>query len=385
MINLGIDQAQYRLWSTRAVPHQLLPGSGLSLGISLGLLGAGTVFLIRIWWDTPLLSEIPLTHLAIVLATLPFLVHGLLLSGLSTLRGDITGMNIALLTGTLVYAVGIGTLFTLGRLTVEAALGVWALNATICWAVMLPRATRLGPLFPASIEVIRRQLLLGLKYAPYILFAFLILRIDVLFIAHLVGLEGVGLYSIAVLFPEMVWIITDSLAYPLAHKQANLVDGEAAGVTLLAIRVIVLLVVGLSTLIAVLAPWLIPFAYGNVFRAASSIVWALSPGILGMAVWRSLNPYLVRTRNPWLQPAIAGAALVTNVVLNLVLIPTWGLVGAAIASSVSYLVGASLAARVFLRNTDTRISSMVPARQDLLVLWGFARFSWRKVRAGTPN
>lgn len=385
MVNLGTDQAQYRLWSTGAVPRELLRGSGLTLGFFLGLLGAGALLLFRILFGGPLLEQIPVGQMVIALSALPFMVHGLLLTGLATLRGDVTKINVALISGTVVYVAGVIALFFSHRLTVKATLVLWALNAITSWGVMVVGTSSGGAFLPLSLEVALRQVRLGLKYAPYILFTFLLLRIDVLFVAEMVGLTAVGLYSVAVLFPELVWIVTDSLAVPLAHKQANLEGGKATEVTIMAIRVILVLLAILTMLIALLAPWLIPFAYGDPFRAAGPVVWALLPGIVGMAVWRTLNPFLVRTQSPWVQPAIGGATLILNLLLNLVLISKWGVIGAAAASSISYLIGGVVAAQLFLRNTQHGFRDLVPTRDDVQIVSRYMRSTLVAARAVINN
>lgn len=380
LVNLGTDQAQYRLWSTEAAPRRLLPATGVTLGISLGLVGAGILFLIRILWSNSFLAGIPLQQLAVAVAALPFMVHGLLLGGLAILRGDLTRMNMVSLAAAFVQTVAIFVLFQKDAITVMAVLLVWAITVTIPWVLMLPTAAKTGPLFPPSIQILHRQLLLGIRYAPYILFSFLILRIDVLFVAHIVGLEGVGLYSVAILFPEMVWMVTDSLAYPVSNRQANLPDDDAAGVTILAVRLALLLATAGSLVIAGLAEWLIPFAYGDAFGPATAVVWLLTPGVVGLAIWRTLNPYLVRSQAPWVPPTITGTALLSNVVLNLILIPRWGITGAAAASSISYALGAALAARTYFSHAGRRPRDIAPSREDLMMLWAFCSSVWSMMR-----
>lgn len=380
VLNLGLDQAQFRLWSTDDRSRRLLPATGLALGIGLGVGGAVSLILIRVLWSSGFLAQVPLTHIAITAAALPFMVHGLLLTGLSILRGAIPRMNVAVLAAAVLHTLSVTILFLVGGLNVTVTIVIWACITGIPWLVMLRTASQSGALFPPSTDLIRRQLLLGLRYAPYVFFGFLILRVDVLLIAQMMGLSSVGVYSVAVLFPEVVWVITDSLAYPIANRQANLPHDQAAGLTVVAVRVVLLLVLPATALVAINAQWLIPLAYGAAFEAAGRVVWALTPGVIGLAVWRTLNPYLVRTQSPWTQPTIAGAALVANILLNLLLIPLWGIMGAAGASSIAYLLGAAIALRIFLRTNEMSVTTLVPSRTELMLLWNFGRSTWEGMR-----
>lgn len=376
ILNLGLEQAQYRLWSTGAAPRRSLPATGFTLGIGLGSFGAVCLFLVRTLSGDSFISEIPPSHMIIAVIALPFMVHGLLLVGLAILQGYINRMNLASLAAAVAQFLAIGILFQQDKLSVGRVLLIWTISAAIPWMLLLHSAAMTGPLFPPSGPVMRNQILLGLRYAPHILFAFLILRIDVLFLAEMRGFSSVGLYSVAVLFPEMVWVVTDSLMYPVSNRQANLPEDEAARVTSLAFRVVGLLAVSGGVLAAFIGHWLVPFAYGGEFSPATPVIWTLIPGIVGLALWRALNAYLLRTVNPWVQPAIGGAALLANVILNVALIPAWGIVGAAAASSIAYLVGACLAARTFLATADQRGQTLVPTSDDARVLWEFARSIW---------
>lgn len=380
VLNLGLDQAQFRLWSTEVNSRRLLPATGFVLGISLGVLGAGLVFLARLIWTQSLVNEIPLTHMLWGIAALPFMVHGLLLTGLAVLRGDIRRMHLATMTSASVQMALIVLLFIGQALSVEAVLVVWFVTTVIPWMLMLRRARALGPLFRAPINLMRRQLKLGIRYAPYIVFAFLILRVDVLVIAEMMDLRSVGIYSVAVLFPEVVWIFTDSLAYPVAHRQANLPDRDAAEVTFVALRVVIVLVVLAGPVVATAAHWIIPTAYGASFAPASSVVWVLIPGVLGLALWRTLNPYLVRTAAPWVPATIGGASLLVNLILNLVLIPLWGIRGAALASSIAYWFGAALAVRFFLADAAGSPGILIPKAKDVMILWRFGASTCQTIK-----
>ncbi len=71
-------------------------------------------------------------------------------------------------------------------------------------------------------------------------------------------------------------------------------------------------------------------------------LWALLPGIVAMAAQRSCGIFLVKRDHPWLISGLLGLAVGVNVLLNLVLIPRWGAVGAALASSASYVLSAAV-------------------------------------------
>ena len=69
---------------------------------------------------------------------------------------------------------------------------------------------------------------------------------------------------------------------------------------------------------------------------------ALGPGIILLAVARVLAAYQTSLGRLWLGSLIATVAVAVAIVFDLVLIPVWGAVGAAVGASVSYGVACLL-------------------------------------------
>ena len=111
--------------------------------------------------------------------------------------------------------------------------------------------------------------------------------------------------------------------------------------------------------------------FGASFVAASPALLALLPGILAMSIQLVLGSALSGRGRPL--PVTVGAALafVVNVVLNLLWIPRYGIVGASLASSVSYAVVTLVVIVAYLRITGSRLrDALVLRREDLAKLAG---------------
>jgi O-antigen/teichoic acid export membrane protein len=112
--------------------------------------------------------------------------------------------------------------------------------------------------------------------------------------------------------------------------------------------------------------WLfLPLFYGNDFSYAYVVLLALLPGVSMVAVVRPLWNWLLRQGRPWLITGLVGAAIVLNVALNAVLLPTVGVIGASIACTGAYvLIGGGLAIwAVKVAGTDLR--ALIPGPADL--------------------
>jgi O-antigen/teichoic acid export membrane protein len=75
------------------------------------------------------------------------------------------------------------------------------------------------------------------------------------------------------------------------------------------------------------------------------------PGLMATGFGSVLNTKLAGEGYPPLTIWAAAAALLTNVLLNLAMIPTWGLEGAAISTSVAYILWAAIVTIGFQRRT----------------------------------
>jgi O-antigen/teichoic acid export membrane protein len=93
---------------------------------------------------------------------------------------------------------------------------------------------------------------------------------------------------------------------------------------------------------ALAAPVVLPLVYGDAFRDAVVPVWILLVGLAGGGVTGVLTAYLSGNGRPGLGSAAVGSGLVVTLALDLALIPPFGIVGAALASTVAYLTTAAV-------------------------------------------
>src|SRR4029077_7608799 len=90
---------------------------------------------------------------------------------------------------------------------------------------------------------------------------------------------------------------------------------------------------------------------------------------------------------------MATSALILNIVMNFILIPLWGIVGAAAASLISYTFGAMLAITFSSRLSGAPpLSFVIPTRQDFAnvvsmttTILGQVRASLRPAKAGAGH
>jgi Na+-driven multidrug efflux pump len=86
---------------------------------------------------------------------------------------------------------------------------------------------------------------------------------------------------------------------------------------------------------------------------------SLTLGLVLAAVFKSVNSYFAGKGNPYFTIKLMGAAVTINVVLNFLLIPKYGGIGAGIASTVSYTFSAIGVVIVLMIKEKVKISNVL--------------------------
>jgi O-antigen/teichoic acid export membrane protein len=187
--------------------------------------------------------------------------------------------------------------------------------------------------------LMRRLFRFGVPTMPAEVSLYLLNFVDRLIIVRSLGLAEAGLYSLGVKFAQAVNVLVRGfqLAWPpLAYSIRE--DEEARSVYA---TVVTLFVAGCAWLVAgmwLLSRWIVRALADPKFFDSFEVIGLISTAVTLYALYLVLVVILGRTgRTEFNLPAAIGA-LVANVVLNLILVPPLGIVGAGLALVASYVV-----------------------------------------------
>jgi O-antigen/teichoic acid export membrane protein len=174
----------------------------------------------------------------------------------------------------------------------------------------------------------------------YMLFLTSMYHVDVLMLASVVTETQVGYYKSALVISQFLWVIPRSIQSMLIQSVSDLwADGRidqineiASRVTRYGMLVVVLLSIGLGAL----AKDFVPLYLGDGSMPVVTPLLILLPGTIGFAVVRPI--LAISHAKADMKPLIAatGAAAALNLGLNAVLIPRYGILGAAVATTIGY-------------------------------------------------
>ena len=199
-------------------------------------------------------------------------------------------------------------------------------------------------------------------------------RVDQLIIAILLPPEQLGFYVLAVSLGERLWIVTGAAANALLPHLANSKERDltiAAVVT----RHVVLWTGAGCLIVFVLGDMLIRALYSPAFAEAVAPLRWLLPGILVATIGKNLGAEMVLRKMVGYLVWMAGVAAVVNLVGNLLLVPRMGISGAALASTISYIVLSLMQTVVYFKITGVPWTTLVPRRSDLRIYI----VAWRRI------
>jgi len=220
----------------------------------------------------------------------------------------------------------------------------------------------------APTEEIRRHLRYGLPLTATFALGWIVSASDRFLVAWLMNEAAVGNYAVGYdLAQQSVGVllaIVNTAAYPLAvhalEQQGPL--GARAQLEQNGSLIIAIALAGAAGLI-VLAPGILQLLVGAEFRSGTSTVlpWiAAAAAVAGIKAFHLDIAFHLAAKSKYLILVTAVAAA-TNIVLNLLLIPTFGILGAAWATLAAYTAAATSSAWL-----GRRIFSMPPLRPLLL-------------------
>lgn len=365
--NLSVDASHTSLWSNaRTRDHTAIAANSLLFGLVVGALSTAGAALAVVVLGPNVIPVPGNGVLALALAAIPCNMTTLYLNNVLLLRGRVETVNWGALLAVCIPSTVLILLTAAGSVTLGWLMALWTAAAAIPLAVLLP-AIR-PRLRDCDLVLACRALGMGLRYHIGSTSLFLLLRADILILNALTSTTAVGIYAVAVSLAELTRVAADCIAQVILARQ---MDGDDAAATALTVRITRLnafLALGSVGLMCSLAPVLIPFVYGPAFQRSVAPLFALTPGLIAVGTTRMMSGYLLRLHRPMLRSGTAVVSLLVNVGLNLVLIPRYGIIGCAAASSISYCALAGMQVGWFLSATRTPVRRLVPGSDELRYL-----------------
>lgn len=246
-------------------------------------------------------------------------------------------------------------------LAISIAVLVRAISSTIGLGVK-PDITQI------SVRFVIKMLRYGLLPMLALILTVMNSKIDILMMDWngSVTSASIGLYSVGVGVADKILAIPDAIREILLSK---LVSGkseqEVARVTRLSVFFCVIVAIG----IALFGKLILQILYGAAYLGAYNVLVISSCGTVFMVFLKMISQYNIVNRRQLANLLMLALSVITNMLFNVILIPHYGIEGAAIASFLGHFVCAICFISYFAKTTSFGLKKiLLPQKEDFGIL-----------------
>jgi len=352
-IQTGVNRAVSKYIAEGPSRARLIRRQALKLQMIIGLISAGAIWiaapmLARYWQKSALAGPIRLTAVF-----LP--VFGIY----SVYRGSLNGLKlfgreakISMLYSLIKVVCFFALIYILGLYGAVGGYLAAIIAATVLARMMCPIGGGMGETFPV-LKIVRFAV-------PVVLFGFIIAligHIDMLIARHLLPADLAekvsSYYGAAQQFARVPYMLLYALSltlFPNIASSTSIPGGEQVTSQTIrkALRAGLLIVLPIACLISAEANEVISWVYPRIDGGGEALRLLIF-GQVFLSFLLILTTILTASGRPWLSFLLVGATLAAAILLNYLLIPIHGILGAAAATTIASGSGALLAALLVLR------------------------------------
>lgn len=206
-----------------------------------------------------------------------------------------------------------------------------------------------------NVDLLFKILKVGL---PVMLLSLLITfnyNIDILIINYYVDDYHLGIYGVSVTLASMLWIIPDAFKDVFFNRSTNKLDKRvmirSLYINIFIILIIAILFVGIGRIG-------IELLYGKEYLESFGVTLILIIGIIPMIFYKLIHPYYLADGKHNLIIKYLLLSVIINIVLNITLLPFYGIIGAALATLVSYIICGLMFLYRFKKDYNIKLSDL---------------------------
>ncbi|MDY0087579.1 MAG: polysaccharide deacetylase family protein [Coriobacteriia bacterium] len=374
-LGLGLGTSNIYFVASRKAPAKTVTANSLWLLAATGVLATAVCML---FIAGPFAPDPPYSFAMAVAASALF-VFTTLFTWLGAVAVGLSGLKPRAIAGICSVSVVLAGVVVLSRLELLSALFVIALGVVgQALASLVVLAFERGKMLSLRPSLHTLRSMLGYSAKSYVveLVNYVHLRLDILLLGWLTTTATVGVYSVGVSLAEIARYVPSVVGAALFARASGVARDEGSALSARMSRLTVLLVAASVVVFGALAPVAVPRVFGEAFSDATRIFLVLLPGTAAMSISEVPSSYLFSRQIIYWRASAAMVAL--NVVLNLIMIPRLGAVGAALASSVTYTLLAGIILYLMKRESglsyrEILVPSVRDVRAALRVLLAYVR------------
>jgi len=206
--------------------------------------------------------------------------------------------------------------------------------------------------------------------------SFINYKVDLLIVNMILNPFSTGIYVVAVQMSERLWLFSQALSTVLFPTLSSSQGSESLKVkfTFISCQIVFLVTMVGSVFLSAISYFLIDLLFGLEYIGAVTPLLALQPGIVALAVSRVISSDIASRGVPEFNMYASMIVVVINILGNILLIPAWGLVGAAMATSAAYIVNLIFRIGIYKYLTNCSLMGLFTFRlEDFRLLKSFIK------------
>jgi O-antigen/teichoic acid export membrane protein len=351
VFNFGVPGTNTYFTAQKKFSPAQLTRASIILTIPITVLSFALLFMVYVFRLDFLFPSDKLTPAVVAsLSIIPIVFYTQFAQGIIVGENRISLNNYISLSSQGALAITLTILYSLHVLTVTIAIGLYAASFLFALGIIIYTSdTPLTEVLRARLHWSDYRKLIGFSATIHVgnLAQFFNYRLDAFIVSYFLGLAAIGIYSYSKTFAESVWLLSASMAAVLLPTLA----GQQAHSKVIAVKAVV------ATFAVSLAAGLAAFLVGPPairillpkFVGSINPFLFLLPGVVIFSLTNVLATYLTAAGKPVYNAAIAFISFLFTVIFDILLIPRYGMSGAAFASGISYTMSSLMTVIVFWR------------------------------------
>lgn len=218
---------------------------------------------------------------------------------------------------------------------------------------------KIGSIFPLHMETLKRSFSLGKWILGVTIAYFIFQRLDVLFLARYVDFKAVGLYSVAVQIIMAITLMTGSLNGISLPKAGDAIKSKESLGRFVKESVVTTMLINFAiVLLIILSPFCIRILFGNAYEAVTPVLRVLLLGWISAVFYVPFSSLFYVIDDSRTRFLLEASKIILGVLLLNLMIPWKGIMGAAIAISLTLIINTCISLQV-LKQRLTRFMLLV--------------------------
>jgi O-antigen/teichoic acid export membrane protein len=358
---VGLDEASTYFLGSKKYEYSEVLGWAILNTLIISIISIGILIILRNWLATSVIKNIPIEFLMVAIFCLPFQIFFQYECAILLGKKNIFGYNLLTILRNLLLL--LAQLVLIIKYGLRGGVYSILLGFAISTLAGILLIRKLGkPKFPRQFDFEKKSISYGSRSVLGLVFHYLTRRLDLFIINFFLNTAQVGFYSISLMLSELPWYIPQAFGTVLFPVVSGMEKPEAHRFSALICRNTIFITVIACLLLAIIATPVIGIFFTAKFYPALIPFYINLPRTVALGIARVLGGNFQGTGKPEYGTMMAFVSFAITLILDLILIPRWGITGAAIATTIANTISVGFGLYIFTKSSKIGLGEILRVR-----------------------